>query len=290
MALPSHPIIDLHTHSSVSDGTDTPVELIAKAARQGLSVVSLTDHDTFSGLAPARRQADTLGLHLIDGIELTARFNGASVHLLGYGCDPENEPLAQMMAFNRNAKNDRAPKVLEKLAELGMPLTIEDVKDVAADDSALQRPHIADAMVARGYVASREEAFRKYLFDGRPAFVRSPAMKLEQAIDLVHGAGGVAVIAHPWARRSEVALPEKVLARLAGQHQLDGLEANHPDHPEHEKAALRGIAARLGLLVTGSSDYHGKGKVGHELGCESTTPETLDEILRRISLRRAAKS
>ena len=274
--------IDLHAHSLVSDGTDSPAELVAAAAAHGLDVVALTDHDTFDGLPEAQARAEREGVRLVAGIEISATRSGRSVHLLGYGCDPAEEGLARELARVRDGRTGRLPAMLAKLAALGMPLTPEEVAAQVGDSPSLGRPHVADALVARGYLANRSEAFSSYLADGGLAYVPRYSIELGRAIDLVHDAGGVAVIAHPWSRVSLAVLDAQTLAALVADHKLDGIEADHGDHDEATRARLRAVAADLGLLVTGGSDYHGTGKTGHDLGSETTSPAVFAAIERRI--------
>jgi predicted metal-dependent phosphoesterase TrpH len=274
--------IDLHTHSALSDGTDSPSELLAAAERAGLSVIALCDHDTFDGLAEARAAARDSPVRLLPGIEISARIRGDSVHLLGYGCRTDDLPLARELVRVREGRRGRVPAMLAALARLGMPLEPSEVARFAGDSPSVGRPHIADAMVARGYVADRNEAFARYLADDGPAYVSRYATELATGIDLVHAAGGVAVIAHPWGRGAAARVTEALLAALVSGHGLDGIEVDHNDHSPADRRALRVIADRLGLLATGSSDYHGLGKLNHPLGCNTTPPGVLAEIERRI--------
>ncbi|MDR1851123.1 MAG: PHP domain-containing protein [Propionibacteriaceae bacterium] len=268
---------DLHTHSAVSDGTDRPAELVRKAKRLGLKAIAICDHDTFGGLAEARTAAAAVGIKFLAGVEITTDL-GASVHLLGYGCDSENQTLNKLLAANRQAKDDRTPRILAKLAELGMPLSMEDVRKWAPEHAAIQRPHIADAMVAAGYVVNRDEAFAKYISETGPAYVPSVGAELPLAVRAVREAGGVPVIAHPWSRGSREVLDEGAIAWLADLGLL-GIEADHPDHSAEDREGLRKIAKHLDLLVTGSSDHHGKGKTRNPLGACSTAPEVFEEIV-----------
>lgn len=276
--------IDLHTHSLVSDGTDTPTQLVRHAAAAGLDVIGLTDHDTFDGLREAKLAAQASGIEVLAGLEFSTRLGGASVHLLGYGCDPGDDELLDELARVRVGRSDRIPAMVARLTELGMPLTVEDVL-AQASGSSLGRPHIADALVAKGYVSRRDEAFRDWLYDGGPAYVDRYCTDLTRAIELVHRARGVAVLAHPWGRGRRDDLPEAYLAELAYEYGLDGLEVDHPDHDADTRAALRGVAAKLGLLATGSSDHHGRGKVNNPLGAYTTDPDAYVEIVRRIRSR-----
>ncbi|MDO5534448.1 MAG: PHP domain-containing protein [Propionibacteriaceae bacterium] len=276
--------IDLHTHTLVSDGTDTPTQLVRKAAEAGLGAIALTDHDTFDGLREAKLAGAEAGVEVLAGMEFSTQTGGASVHLLAYGCDPHNEPLLDELAKVRVGRSDRVPTMVAKLTELGMPLTVADVV-AHAPGTSLGRPHIADAMVAKGYVAHRDEAFRLWLHEGSAAYVDRYSTELTHAIELVHRANGVAVLAHPWGRGRRRDLPESFLTELVNEHHLDGLEVDHPDHDADTRADLRAVAERLGVLVTGSSDHHGLGKRNNPLGAGLTHPDVFDEIVRRIGER-----
>ena len=276
--------IDLHTHTLVSDGTDTPTQLVRKAAEAGLDVIGLTDHDTFDGLPEARTAARETGIELLAGMEFSTQKDGASVHLVAYGCDPHDADLLDELARVRVGRSDRVPGMVARLTELGMPLTVEDVL-AQASGTSLGRPHIADALVAKGYVATRDEAFRHWLYEGGPAYVDRYSTDLTRAIELIQRANGVAVLAHPWGRGRRDDLPEAYLAELVYEYRLDGVEVDHPDHDEDTRADLRAVASRLGLLTTGSSDHHGLGKTRNPLGAGLTPPEVYDEIVRRITAR-----
>jgi predicted metal-dependent phosphoesterase TrpH len=178
------------------------------------------------------------------------------------------------MALVRDGRSGRLRPVLAKLAELGVPVSEEEVLAFVGSSPSVGRPHIADALVAAGHVRDRKEAFDRYLADGGPAHVARYAIDIGRGVDLVHGAGGVAVIAHPWGRGREQLLPPPVLTQLVAEHGLDGIEVDHQDHDAEARAGLRRLADRLGVLATGSSDYHGTGKVDHDLGVNTTDPET----------------
>jgi len=277
--------IDLHTHSLVSDGTDTPAELVRKAHAVGLDVVALTDHDTFDGLDEAAAESERLGILLVRGMELSCSRGGDSVHVLAYGVDPANPALAAEMARVRDGRLGRLAGVLAKLAELGVPVSESEVMAQVGDSPSVGRPHIADALIKAGHVRDRQEAFDRFLADGGPAHVHRYTIEVERGIELVHDAGGLAVIAHPWGRGREYVLPSRVLEALARDHGLDGIEVDHQDHDSETRERLRALADGLGLLATGASDYHGVGKLDHDLGCNTTDPEVFNEMQRRLRSR-----
>ena len=274
--------IDLHTHSSVSDGTDTPAELVRKARVVGLDVVALTDHDTFDGLDEAAAEGERLGIRVVRGMELSCSRRGNSVHVLAYGADPASPGLAAEMARVRDGRLGRLAGVLAKLAELGVPVSEAEVMAQVGDSPSVGRPHIADALIEAGHVRDRQEAFDRFLADGGPAHVHRYTIEVDRGIDLVHEAGGLAVIAHPWGRGREYVLPSSVLQALARDHELDGIEVDHQDHDFETRQRLRTVADSAGLLATGASDYHGIGKLDHELGCNTTDPEVFNEMQRRL--------
>ena len=274
--------IDLHTHSSVSDGTDAPGDLVRAARRAGLDVIALCDHDTFAGLDEAASEGPRSGIRVLRGIEISCELHGGSVHLLGYGCRADDSALGLELARIRAGRTGRIPAMLARLAALGMRVGESDLAPFVGNSPSVGRPHVADAMVALGYVADRREAFDSWLADGGPAFVDRYNAPLTQAVDLVHAAGGAAVIAHPWGRGSRERLTAEVLSLLAKAHALDGIEVDHTDHDEAARGELRVIANSAGLLVTGSSDYHGLGKINNSLGCETTPPSVFERLLDRI--------
>lgn len=274
--------IDLHTHSDVSDGTDAPAVLVRNAATAGLSTIALTDHDTFDGLDEAVAEGERIGIRVVRGMELSCQNAGMSIHLLMYGGDPDSAALNAEMIKVRQGRSNRLLPVLAKLAELGVPVTEEAVRANVGDSPSVGRPHIADALVQAGHVRDRTEAFDRYLADGGPAHVDRYTIEVGHGIDLVRAAGGVPVIAHPWGRGREAALPPDFLATLVAEHRLAGIEVDHEDHDAETRARLRKLAAELGVLATGSSDYHGVGKIDHDLGCNTTDPDVLEEILRRM--------
>ncbi|WP_327114989.1 PHP domain-containing protein [Streptomyces sp. NBC_01341] len=272
--------IDLHTHSTASDGTDTPAELVAAAAAAGLDVVALTDHDTVGGHAEAAAALPG-GLTLVTGAELSCRIDGVGLHMLAYLFDPSEPELARERELVRDDRVPRARAMVRKLQELGVPVTWDQVARIAGDGS-VGRPHVATALVELGVVDSVSDAFvPEWLADGGRAYAGKHELDPFDAVRLVKAAGGVTVLAHPLAVKRGAVVPEAVIARLAAAG-LDGVEVDHMDHDEPTRARLRGLAAELGLLPTGSSDYHGTRKtVG--LGAHTTDPEIYGEITRRAT-------
>lgn len=264
------PRADLHTHSNRSDGTDTPAELIRKARDAGLDVVALTDHDTTDGWAEAQEAADEVGITFVPGVEVSTRMRGVGVHVLAYNIDPTYPALVSELARVRSDRRDRLKRIVAGLTSVGLELKVDDVMAQASAAATVGRPHVADAMIAKGYVSNRAEAFATWLAEGRPGYVAKYAPETSQAIRLIKAAGGVAVLAHPWGRQSKRALDPAEIAALAA-HGLAGIEVDHLDHGDDDKQALRGIASELGLAVTGASDYHGTGKINHPLGAHVTS-------------------
>lgn len=267
--------IDLHAHSAASDGTDAPAEVVRAAAEAGLDVVALTDHDTTAGWAEAATTARRLGVALVPGMEISCQAGGVSVHVLAYLHDPDDAPLRAETERTRRDRVTRARRMVDLLAA-DVPLEWEDVDAQAQDGATVGRPHIADALVARGVVTTREEAFAGLLHAGSPYHVRHYAPDAENAVRLVRAAGGVAVMAHPRAGRRGRVVSDAVIAGLAAAG-LAGLEVDHRDHLPAERVALRGLAHDLGLFATGSSDYHGSGKV-NTIGEHTTSPAVLEAL------------
>jgi predicted metal-dependent phosphoesterase TrpH len=268
--------IDLHTHSTVSDGTATPAEVVAGAAAAGLDVVALTDHDTTTGWAEA---AATLpaGLTLVPGAELSCRWRvgdrGAGMHLLAYLFDPADAALAAAMTRVRDGLANRAQAMVDKLRADGVDIIWAEVSALSAGDT-VGRPHIGQALVDRGVVGSVGEAMAPQWL-GERYHVPKQAMDVFEAVRLVHAAGGVAVLAHP--RRKDRVVPAEIIARMAAEG-LFGLEVDHPEHTDAAREAVRAQAVELGLLVTGSSDFHGTRKTVL-IGANTTDPQVYERIV-----------
>lgn len=270
--------IDLHTHSDRSDGTDKPGALIARAVTAGLDVVALTDHDTAVGWDDARAAAVDIGVGFVPGMEISCSYAGVGVHLLAYLLDPTYPPLAEELRRVLDGRSARLPATLERLRAVGVDLSPADVEAVSGSAEATGRPHVADALVAKGVVANRDEAFERFLSKGRPAYVDRYAADLPEMIRMVSGAGGVSVIAHPWGRHSRTALGVAALTTLK-ETGLTGIEVDHQDHDPAARAELRDVAAGLDLLQLGSSDFHGEGKLDCPLGANTTDPQQFERLL-----------
>jgi predicted metal-dependent phosphoesterase TrpH len=272
-------LIDLHTHSNRSDGTDTPTELIENAKAIGLDVVALTDHDTAVGWDEAEEAAARVGIRLVKGMEISTELAGRSVHLLAYGLDREHAGLIEELEKVIESRTGRIPKFIEKFRLLGYEVTEEEILAKVGDADAVGRPHIADVLVERGIVATRDEAFNSLLSPGGGLYVGRYSIALPSAVELVKAAGGKAVVAHPWSRGTHKVLTAEVIANLVG-HGLDGIEVDHADHDDEARTQLRRIAEDHGLIMTGSSDYHGTGKsTDFRLGANTTDPEQFERLL-----------
>ena len=253
-------MIDLHTHTTCSDGTDRPRELVNKAIVQGLEVLGIADHDTTSGWEEAT-QALRGNLQLVLGAEISCLTNdGISVHMLGMLFDPNHIEMQTMLEETRDGRLPRMRKMIEKMRTEGMDISIEDVENVMPAGATMGRPHLADALVAKKIVKSRDEAFIDLLHNESRFYVSHAAPTPVEAISMIRRAGGVAVIAHPFASHRGQVLKSEDFADLvvAG---LNGIEVDHRDQNPDERAMLRVIAQELDLVVTGSSDYHGTGKL-----------------------------
>lgn len=269
---------DLHTHSNASDGTETPADLMRAAATAGLDVVGLTDHDTIGGWEEAAGLVDETGVALVRGTEISTEAGGIDVHLLSYLHDPQDAALTAMFSRARSSRETRAQRMVDRIAR-DMDLTWEDVLAQAGDGATIGRPHIADALVARGHVPDRSAAFASILRSGSRYFVNHWAPTTTAAIRAVRAAGGVPVMAHPRASTRGRTVSADVIRGLAGVG-LAGLEVDHPDHDDADRDGLRVLAAELGLIVTGSSDWHGSGKP-NRLGECTTGRDALAEIERQ---------
>jgi 3',5'-nucleoside bisphosphate phosphatase len=267
--------IDLHTHSTASDGTESPAQVVGSAAEAGLDVVALTDHDTTSGWEEAAASAMGHEITLVRGIEISCQHKGISIHLLGYLQDPRSPGLLAELDRSRESRQTRAQRIVERLSE-DVPLHWDDVLARIEPGATIGRPHIADAMVDKRIVATRTEAFDTYLKDGSPYYVSHYAPDPVRAVRLLGEAGGVAVMAHPFASIRGAVVADAVIEAMADSG-MAGLEVHHRDHTGPQVRHGTDLAATLGLFVTGSSDYHGAGKP-NRLGESTTDPVVLQQI------------
>lgn len=268
--------IDLHTHTLHSDGSDTPTELVERAAGVGLDVVALTDHDTVAGWDEAVEAGERCGVTVVLGVEFSTSNEGRGQHLLGYNFAPDHPEIAEILERGAESREGRVPAVLDRLEELGLAVDRDFVHAIAGGIPS--RKHVAAALVRTGHVSDDDEAFARYLNEGGPAYVERYRPTIEKAIAAINAAGGVAVIAHP---RDGKRGPGVSAARFAALRDagLAGIEVDHQQHPPHVRKELRAIAADLGLAATGASDYHGTRKTDHDLGCNLTNVDVARSLL-----------
>jgi len=273
-------VIDLHTHTVFSDGTFSPEQLMRLATERGLSTIAITDHDTTEGWADARAAADAAGIELVTGVEFSASYQGSSVHVLAYWPDTNDAEFAEELTRLHDDRFRRGEMMVEKLQALGYPITFERVREISQGDNIV-RPHIAQALVEAGVVATVKDAFTEELIaDGGEADVQKHALHPVDALMLIKRAKGVCVLAHPgmWGAQGE--LPVELIEEMADAG-MDGLEVDHPDHDEEQRARYRALANDLGLLVTGSSDCHGARYDPVRLGCATTAEDQFEALKAR---------
>ena len=274
--------VDLHVHSSASDGTDPPGVVVAKAAEVGLSALALTDHDTLTGIPAARSAATGLPIELIPGVELSVDHAGMKIHMLAYFLEPTNGPLQDRLAELRSGRNTRNQLIVRRLNELGYSITMEDVLH-HADGDAVGRPHIADALVESGAFEARSDAFVDLLGDGGSAYFERMRLTAIEAITLTTESGGVTSIAHPLTITADAATLRSIFEALRNAG-LAGFEAHYAEYPPAVRTQLAAVAADLGLVATGGSDYHGTGKPDLHIGSgrgDLVVPDSRLEELRR---------
>ncbi|HEY8319895.1 MAG TPA: PHP domain-containing protein [Amnibacterium sp.] len=268
--------IDLHTHSRISDGTEPPADVVAAAVAAGLSAIALTDHDTTAGWAEARAAAEATGLGLLPGVELSTRLEWRSVHVLGYLIDPEHPALVAETAKIRDARRSRARRIVERIGA-DYPVAWSDVLAQTSPGSTVGRPHIADALVALGIESDRSAAFAGILHPRQGYVEPHYAPTPQDGVRLIRAAGGVPVLAHPGAAGRDRVLGESVVGELVDAG-LFGLELYHRENTPDGRERVAELAARFGLAVTGSSDYHGSGKP-NRIGENTTAPDVVARIV-----------
>lgn len=272
---------DLHAHTNRSDGTFTPTEVVDLAVERGLTGVAITDHDTLEGLDEA---VDAAGdrIEVVPGIEFSAEYEGASLHVLAYWIDPENEALTTELRRLTDSRFRRGELMVEKLQELGYPIDFDRVRAIAGGDT-IARPHVAQAMVEAGIVPIEKAAFtEEFIADGGRAWVPKHALHPLESLTLIAGAGGVCVLAHPGMWKSQGSVPDDLIESMAAGG-MAGLEVDHPDHDAEQRAKYRAMADRLRLVPTGASDCHGHRYDPVRLGSETTDAERFAELKRRAA-------
>jgi predicted metal-dependent phosphoesterase TrpH len=280
-------MIDLHAHSTASDGTLAPEELVDLAAETGLAAIALTDHDTLAGVPAAVARGKERGVDVVPGLELGLEWEKAgAMHLLGYFVPPEDEHFCGELERLRQIRLSRGQRIVEKLKGLGMEISFERVEEISGGNS-LGRPHVARALVEQGAVANVNEAFDRYLSKGRSAYVQREMLTPEQGIRLIKSVGGVAVLAHPGTLKLGGRSLAKCVEELQG-YGLDGIEVIWSGHNQRKRHALQALAQRLGLLATGGSDFHGESKPGIKLGRGlHGNVQVPDSVLAQLRERRA---
>ena len=269
-------MIDLHTHTTCSDGTDSPTELMKKACEVGIDVIGLTDHDTVSGWEEASIAARANSIRLVRGMEITATCHGVRVHILGYSFNSEDNKVQDHIRSVRESREGRARAITERLAA-DFPVTFEDVMRQAAPGATLGRPHIADALVEKGILANRSEAFEQVLATSSPYYVEQYAPDARAVVEFIHAAGGKTVWAHPKAMKRGTVAPDRAYRELA-EAGLFGIEVDHRDNPADTRQFLTDIVNAYGLARFGSSDYHGRGKP-NKLGENTTSPDAYRALI-----------
>jgi 3',5'-nucleoside bisphosphate phosphatase len=270
-------MIDLHCHSTFSDGTCSPEELISLAEQGGLTALALSDHDTTAGLPRFFSAASDSSVEAVAGIELSAEFNGAALHILGYLFDPDHSELQESLEWVRAGRNERNEQMLSKLNALGYDLTMDEVRKYAGDE-VVARPHFTSALMAKGHFKHSNKVYQQLLGKGKAAYVNRRRLSPERCVELIRDAGGVAVIAHP----GQMKLTNNKLRRLIRQlkpHGLGGLEVLHPSHHPHQVLAFERICSELSLAPTGGTDFHGRVTPDLKLGVGFGTLAVSDDLL-----------
>lgn len=270
---------DLHSHTTASDGTQAPADHVRLALAAGLSGLAITDHDTVAGVAEAVAEGRRLGVEVIPGVEISTAVDGRDIHVLGYYIDVSDAQLLRRLDSQRNTREQRNRLILQRLAELGVDVTMEEVRaqsrNIPSKEDTIGRPHIAAALVAKGAVATIGEAFDRYLAGDAPGFVRVERIRPEHAVDWIREAGGVPVLAHPGLYQDET-----LVQRLI-DYGIAGIETSHPDHRPEDEALYARLAAEHGLIATAGSDFHGSraGVVYHApLGARHVGPAALERL------------
>ena len=271
------PEIDLHVHTNRSDGTFTPTEAVKLAAERGLDGIAVTDHDTTEGLSEAREAAREAGIDLLSGVEFSAEYQRTSIHVLGYFMDLDDAAFQEELTRLRDDRFRRGEMIVEKLRELGYDISFERVREIAGGGNIV-RPHIAQAMVEAGIVPTEKDAFtEEFIADGGRAGVNKHALDPLDAVDLIVGAHGVCVLAHPGMWGDQTAVPDELIEAMASRG-MGGLETDHTDHTPEQRERYRAMAERLGVVPTGGSDCHGTRYEPIRMGSFTTDPDRVEEL------------
>ena len=278
--------VDLHTHSRASDGDLPPAEVVRRAEAKRLAAVALTDHDTLAGLAEATRAAADCELKFVPGVEISARSETGTLHIVGLGVDAQSRPLGEVLRELRAQRNRRNPLMIAKLQQLGMDVSMEGLLDVAAaegDEAVVGRLHMAQLLCKKGHTRTVKEAFDKYLGHGRPAFVDKERLTQRQAVEAIHAAGGVAILAHPpQLEYANFAQLDRIVRSLV-RDGLDGIEVYHSDHNQEHTRIYLDLVRTLGLLISGGSDFHGAAKPNARLGRPRVPLAAVEQLLARVA-------
>jgi predicted metal-dependent phosphoesterase TrpH len=264
--------VDLHCHSTASDGLLTPAGLVAYASERGLSVIGLTDHDSTRGIAQAMAAAAEIGIEVVPGVELSSEIEGLQAHILGYFIDPVSASLQQEFAWMNESRRERIGRICRNLNDAGIRIDVEDVL-VLAGDGTVGRPHVARVLVTNGYASDVGDAFARYLTRGRPGYALSEKITPEGAISAINRAGGAAVLAHPWSTKNPRAAVERLVP--AG---LSGLECYYGEYEPEVRDDLALLAQEFALIPTGGSDFHGKGVKKTDLGSVAVPAESVEHL------------
>ena len=268
--------IDLHLHSTQSDGSCSPTQVVQRAAELGLSAISLTDHDSVAGVREAQNVGRDIGVEVIPGIELSTQEASMDIHILGYFIDHENSDLLDYVQKFQDARRNRAEKIVARLNRLGVPITMAQVL-YKAGDGAIGRPHVADVLVEEGFVFSHDHAFQKYLGYGKPAYQPKFVLTLREAVEIIHAAGGLASLAHPVLYRRDALIPDLI------KQGLDGIEVIHVRHDRADIRRYSDMAQHYGLLKMGGSDCHGDSRGQAVIGTVQVPSTFLDAMKEKLA-------
>lgn len=274
--------VDLHAHTTASDGDCSPAELVALAERKRLAALAVTDHDSIDGLAEAAQAAATLGLRLVAGVEISAEFSGGTMHILGLGIDPTSGALQETLRHLMEARNRRNPKMVARLQAMGVDISMPELAKLAGGQ-LVSRLHMATLLHRKGHAVSVNDAFARYIGSGAPAYVDKERLAPAAAIERIHAAAGLAVLAHPPQLKYNNNAHLATIVRALVARGLDGIEVYHPDHTPEQTRHYLDLARMLGLLVAGGSDFHGSAKPQVRLGRPPVPLAVVEPLLAKLA-------